>query len=71
MALIQTLIRDYLSISNQLAYYVGKKNISQIDKYERDLHERVIKLVVALCNFHGLTADEIENEMSNQERNVL
>lgn len=66
MKLIGTLIEHYLSLSNQLAYYIGKKNIVQVDKFEREQRVTALKLILAIAKFHAFSSDEIEDEMERQ-----
>ena len=63
MKLIRTLISNYLATSDQLAYYIEKRNISQVAKYEDDNRREALKLIVALAIRHGVTEQEFESEM--------
>lgn len=56
--LIQLLAEEYVSISQQLAYHVAKKNTPQIAKYEREQHEAAMKLMVTVAGYHGLTVQD-------------
>lgn len=65
MKLIRTLIEHYLSLTAQLQYYVTRKNIAQIDKFEREQRETALKLILAIAKFHAIDDEEIEEAMNN------
>lgn len=53
MKLIRTLI----------AYYLEKRNLSQVQKYEDDNRRDAVKLIVALAIWHGVSGEEFESEV--------
>jgi hypothetical protein len=63
MRLLESLINDYIAISKQLSYYVGRKIPAQIDKYEQDQRDAAMKLILALSQYHGFNSDDIEDAM--------
>lgn len=67
MKLIRTLIDNYLATSDQLAYYIGKKNVSQVGKYSDEQRREAMKLIVALAIRHGVTEDEFGDRMRQGE----
>jgi predicted aspartyl protease len=60
MRTLKHLMNDYLSISKQLAYYVGARNASQVAKYTKDQRVAAVKLTQALIAYQGITVEELE-----------
>jgi len=61
--LIDTLWRDYESISSQVAYHLEKKNTSQYAMYVTRQRVAAIKIITALIAYFGVTEDELNSEM--------
>ena len=63
MKTIEMLMSEYVSISKQLAYYVGAKNVSHIAIYSVKQQEAAMRLILALSQYHGFNSDDIELAM--------
>lgn len=68
MKLIKSIIDNYLSISEQLFFYVSKHDASQVLKYSTDQYAEALKLVTALCTYHGITAEEVTGALAAEGR---
>ena len=59
MNLINTLIREYWDISATLKYHITKKNIVGVEMFERHQRFAALKLILALMEFQGISAEEV------------